>query len=124
MAKFFLILQEIKKVDRPPIVVSFKDDTQLLLVPALAQSSRGEAQASTVFHTLKEWNIEETVVAMCFDTTSSNTGRINRACVIIEQRLGSGVLYLACRHHILELIAAAAFKKVMPSSSASDIQFF
>ena len=61
---------------------------------------------------------------MCFDTTSSNTGRINGACVILQQLLGQDLLHLACRHHILELIAGAAFKTVITSSSAPDIQLF
>ena len=43
---------------------------------------------------------------------------------MIEQLLSRDLLYLACRHHILELIAAAAFKKVLPSSSSPNIQIF
>ena len=43
---------------------------------------------------------------------------------MIEQLLSRDLLYLACRHHMLELIAAAAFKKVLPSSSSPNIQLF
>lgn len=110
-------------VDRLPILVTFQGDTQLLSVPKLP-SGTGEAQARAVFDAFKDWNIEENVVAMCFDTTSSNTGRINGACVLLEQLLGRDLLYLACRHHVLELIAGAVFNKIMPSSSAPDILLF
>ena len=113
-----------KNVDRLPILlVSFGGDTQLLSVPKLP-SGTGLAQAEAVFQALKEWNVQDNVQALCFDTTSSNTGRINGACVIIEQLLGRDLLYLACRHHVLELIAGAAFKKVLPSSSSPNAQLF
>lgn len=46
---------------------------------------------------------------MCFDTTSSNTGRLNGACVLQEQALGCDVLHLPCRHHMMGLKAGAAF---------------
>ena len=106
-----------KIVDRLPILVSAHGEMQLLSVPKLP-SGTGEAQAHAIFQALKEWNVQDNVEAMCFDTTSSNTGRINRACVILEQLLGRDLLYLACRHLILELMAGAAFKAVISSSSA------
>jgi len=112
-----------ENVDRLPILVSADGKAQLLSVPKLP-SGTGEAQAHAIFKALKEWNVQDSVEAMCFDTTSSNTGRINGACVIIEQLLCRDLLHLACRHHILELIAGAAFKTVVTSSSAPEIQLF
>ena len=41
---------------------------------------------------------------MCFDTTSSNTGHRAGACILLEQKLERDLLYLACWHHIMELI--------------------
>ena len=60
---------------------------------------------------------------MCFDT-SSNTGRHSGACVKIEHGLEKNLLHFACRHHILELLAEAAFKEAMGTSSAPEILLF
>ena len=61
---------------------------------------------------------------MYFDTTSSNTGRSKGACVLLEQRLGKDLLYLACRHHVMELIIGAVFQACMGSSSAPEVLLF
>ena len=116
-------LTDCKNVDCLPILASTQGETQLLSVPKLP-SATGEAQARAIFQALEDWNLQDSIGAMCFDTTSSNTGRINGACVILQQLLGQDLLHLACRHHILELIAGAAFKTVITSSSAPDIPLF
>lgn len=89
-------------IDRLPILVSAKGVSQLLVVEKLI-SSTGQAQAAAVHTALQEWGIVDRVRAMSFDTTSSNTGRINGACVILEQMLDIKLPSLACRHHILKL---------------------
>ncbi|KAK2705869.1 hypothetical protein QYM36_016024 [Artemia franciscana] len=61
---------------------------------------------------------------MCFDTTSSNTGRISGACVLLEQKLGMELLSLACRHHIMELVIGAAFRVCMGSTSSPEVPLF
>lgn len=112
-----------EKVDRLPILVSFKGTSKLLEVLKLP-SGTGEAQAQAVVDSLKKWGIEDKVQAMCFDTTSSNTGRHKGACILIEQLLGRKLLHLGCRHHIMELILAAAFGECMGSSFSPDILLF
>ena len=105
-------------VDRLPILVSSCGQStdargsQLLVVPKLL-SGTGAAQASAVFDALNEWKIADNVKGVCFDTTSSNTGLKSGACVTLEHLLGHDLLHLACRHHILELVAGAAFSGVM-----------
>ncbi|KAG0721029.1 hypothetical protein GWK47_047288 [Chionoecetes opilio] len=61
---------------------------------------------------------------MSFDTTSSNTCRNNGACVLIEQQLKKDLLYFACRHHVLELLLAAAFTTVMGPTSGPEMTLF
>jgi len=61
---------------------------------------------------------------MCFDTTSSNTGRLSCACVLLEQLLGRPLLHFGCRHHIMELVLAAAFCVCMGPSKAPEILVF
>src|SRR6218665_3876045 len=36
-------------------------------------------------------------LAMCFDTSSSNTGHRAGTCILLEQKLERDLLYLACR---------------------------
>ena len=75
-----------QKVDRLAILVSCQAETQLLCIPKLP-SGTGEAQASAVCDAIKQWGLQENIQAMCFDTTSNNTGCTNGACIIVEQKL-------------------------------------
>lgn len=109
--------------DRLPIIVSGHGVSQLLKVSKVSGGS-GENQSSAVVQCLEEWNLQSRVVAMCFDTTSSNTGIHNGACILIERKLDKELLHLACRHHIMELLAGAAFAVSMSPSSAPEVLLF
>lgn len=61
---------------------------------------------------------------MSFDTTASNTGAYNGACVLLEQKLGKELLHLACRHHIYELVLKGVFILCMGPTSGPDILIF
>ena len=91
-----------KAVERLPIIVTGTDMEQILDIPKLNNAS-GEAQAIPVFNTLEKWELKNKINALCCDTTASNTGRLNGACVLLEKKLGGDLLYLPCRHHIYEL---------------------
>jgi len=80
--------------------------------------------AKTVVRTLEDWDLTERISGMSFDTTASNTGRNNGACVLIEQQLTKDLLYFACRHHVLELLLAAAFRTVMEATSGPNVTLF
>ena len=110
-------------VDQLPVLVTGNGISQLLRIAKIPTSSR-DAQANAVLETLQQWNIADAVQGMCFDTTSSNTGHHSGACVKIEQGLEKNLLHFACRHHILELLAGAAFKEAMGTSFAPEILLF
>ncbi|ESO00230.1 hypothetical protein HELRODRAFT_176074 [Helobdella robusta] len=84
-------------------------------------SGSGEAQAEAVHTALEDWDIKSSVRAMCFDTTSSNSGRIVGACVLLEQNLRKGLLSLACRHPIMELIINAVYQVCLGDISSPEI---
>jgi len=65
---------------------------------------------------LTEWGISDKIVAVCFETTASNSGRFNGLLVLLEHLLERSLFYLPCRHHICELYLRAAFE-----SSASSL---
>jgi len=61
---------------------------------------------------------------MCFDTTASNTGTKAGTCVLLQQKLGTSLIWLACRHHIHELIVANVFNLLMGCSTGPSIKLF
>lgn len=112
------------KEERLPIVISYGNKEQLIAVPKLENSS-GSEQAQAVWNAIIDWNLEDTVQILCCDTTASNTGRINGACVLLEQKLNREMLIFACRHHIYELVLKAVFEsKISQITSSPDIPLF
>jgi len=116
-------LQSKQSVDRLAILVSGEGTTKLLGVSKI-HSGTGEAQATAVFSLIQEWNLNDRVQFMSFDTTLSNTGLKSGACVLLEQKLGRNLVSLACRHHVMELIVTKVFDKVMEASSGPNINYF
>ena len=112
-----------EKVDRLPIFVTTMGETKLLDIPKIPAGT-GQAEAQAVFNAIKRWELDTLVRGMCFDTTSSNTGRLSGACVLLEQLLGRPLLHFGCRHHILELVLAAAFGVCMGPSKAPEVIIF
>jgi len=113
-----------EQVDRLPILVSGVGIEQLLGVPKL-HSGSGEEMAAAIANCLEEWNIESQVVAMCFDTTASNTGNWSGACTLIQKKLQKHLFHFACRHHVMELIVGAAFDKTpLGTSTGPEILIF
>src|SRR6218665_604151 len=99
-------------VYRMPVLVSDHGVNKLLGMPKLTSGTE-ENTAAAVYTLLQDWSVADRAKAMCFDTTSSNTEHRAGACILLEQKLERDLLYLACRHHIMELILAAAFKAVV-----------
>ena len=74
-------------------------------MPKIA-SGTGKNEANAVHEQLVHWNLTEKVQAMSFDTTSVNTGHFNGVCVLLENLIERELMWLACHHHVLELILA------------------
>lgn len=68
-----------KSVDRLPVILSVGDVDQLLGVPKMANGTAMN-QASAIIDTLNQRNVTSHVKAMCYDTTSVNTGIILYLC--------------------------------------------
>lgn len=60
-------------VDRLPIVLSIADVQQLIGVPKM-NKNHAETQTSAIIATLDQGQVRSHIKAMCFDTTSVNTG--------------------------------------------------
>lgn len=102
-----------ERYERLPIIVSCNGSEQLLAVPKLDSGCADDIADGIVF-SLLNWNLHEQVEAICCDTTITNTGVNNGACVLLEEHLEKDLLYLMCRHHIYELCLRAVFDLKMP----------
>lgn len=111
-----------EKVDRLAILVSFNDKEQLLGVPQCDGSGLGMAE--TVYGELINWDIAERIVGMCVDTTASNTGKKNGACVNLERLLERNILYFPCRHHMFETVLRGVFDALLGPTSGPDTPLF
>lgn len=110
-------------VDRIPVIVSGESVEKLLGVPKLCNSS-AENIASVVFDKIKQWNVAENIQAMSFDTTAVNTGHLNGACLQLERMLGRDLLWLPCRHHVMEIMLSKVFTLCFGPSCGPDIPIF
>ena len=96
-----------------------------LLGTTALDSGTGLNQARAIKdNMLEEWNIKEQCVAMCFDTTASNIGRIAGACILLEAFIGYPLLWTSCRHHMLEGILGDAFKVIFGPTSSPMVNCF
>lgn len=113
------------QVDRLPILISSLVDgsIKLLGVPKLTSGS-GQTAADAVYELLVSWKCENLIIGMCFDTTASNTGKHKGACTLLEVAVGHNLLWLACRHHMLEVLLSDAFGVCFGPSTGPDILIF
>ena len=109
--------------DQLAIVVSAEGNSKLLGEPKVA-SGKGADIAKAVVDCFYDWNLQENVQSMCFDTSASNTGANQGACKNIEPLLGRSLLNLACRHHVNEIIISDVFKICHNVSSGPEISIF
>jgi hypothetical protein len=73
---------------------------------------------------INNWNLLNRIQFMCFYTTSSNTGLISGACVLLEKKLGRNLLKFACRHHIFKIVVGKIVVNLIDPSNGPDIAMF
>jgi len=84
-----------------------------LLFSIKLPNGTGEAEATAVLNLVQEWNLDDRIQFMSFDTTDTNTGAYAGVCVLLKQKMGKNLISLAFRHHIMELIVGQAFDTLM-----------
>lgn len=70
------------------------------------------------------WNLGGRIVAICTDTTEINSDALNGLCVQMERDLKDSILFLFCRHHILELILTKIFSEIEDLKAKPDMTIF
>ncbi|KAG7165343.1 hypothetical protein Hamer_G007156 [Homarus americanus] len=108
---------------RIAIVVTFNGQEKLLGVPKKERET-GEAQAEACLEAIKSWNVEKLVKGLVFDTTASNTGLHRGACVRIEDELEQELVWIACRHHVLEIMLSDVFSLICGSTGSLETILF
>ena len=111
------------KTNRLAVVLVTEAETKLLCVAKL-ESSTGKVEAETVKEVLVDWGISEQIIACGFDTTSFNTGIHKGSVVMLQKLLAKLLLSLACRHHIHELVLAAAFTELFGVTTGPEVVLF
>jgi hypothetical protein len=97
-----------ENINRLPVIVTALNIERLLEVPALSSGTRKEISFS-VHNLLQEWGLVDKIQAFVFDMTASNSGRLNGACILLEELLNRDILFFVCRHHIFKLVLHAVF---------------
>ena len=97
-----------KKDNRLAVVIVHEEENQILAI-ARTDDATGAVEATTVKEALDSWGLTESIIACGFDTTASNTGINLGSCKILQDLIQRQILWLACRHHMGELIVKAAF---------------
>jgi len=110
------------KVVRRAVVVTGRELEKILGIVKLP-SGTGKAQASATHQLLELWRMTSDVVAMCFDTTSTNTGTVKGACSLLESHLNKNLIYRPRRHHMHELIVGV-FSALFGPSLCPNIAMF
>ncbi|KAG0714028.1 hypothetical protein GWK47_014936 [Chionoecetes opilio] len=90
----------------------------------VAQDGTGKKVARTVFQEVERVGAREQIINLSFDTTASNSGMLAGACVHLENLLGRSLLWLACRHHVLEVVLEHVFEKCCGPSTSPEIPTF
>ena len=121
--KLLADLRGFEKVNRLAVVAAQEKDNQLLCVTK-TDDSTGKTDAEAVGKALEDWGLKESIIACGFDTTSSNTGIHKGSCVFLQDILQRQLLWLACRHHIMELLVKAADHQVFGDSKSPDVKLF
>ena len=94
------------------------DHVQVLGAVGL-DSQTGEAIFTGVLNLLEDFGLTDRIIGTSFDTTSSNTGRHQGACVRLETDLGRALLWIACRRHVMELHVKHVAKVIAENISGS-----
>ncbi|CAD6231335.1 GSCOCG00012218001-RA-CDS [Cotesia congregata] len=110
-------------VDRLPVLLTSSGSEQLLGIPKI-NSGSGIEQALAVYSTMEQWGVSNYIKAICFDTAATNTGIHHGAGVELEKILKRKLIWLPCRHHVIELVIKGVFEAYWPVQSGPNVPFF
>ena len=110
-------------VERIPVLLTGVNLCTLIGIPKTSEGT-GKNIAELIYAEAEKEDILNLIVAISFDTTSTNTGCNNGAVKRFEKLLNRELLGLACRHHMRELIIGAVFETTFGQSNGPDVSLF
>ena len=111
------------KVNRLAVVLVQDEENKILAITKTSNST-GKVEAEKVKEILDNWSVTEKIIECGFDTTAANTGLYKGACTILQQLLRRQILWMACRHHILELVVRSTFKHLFGETNSPEVTLF
>ena len=120
-----IMLMDKKTEDRLAIAVSSPGNLsgQFIASPAISNGT-GDTMAKCVFKIVNDYQLIDSVHALVFDTTASNTGKWSGASTIFGLMLERPLLWLACRHHVCELFIKHANIAIRGETKGPDDPLF
>jgi hypothetical protein len=112
-----------ENVDRIAVIVTGNGQEKLLAIPKMDRGT-GEAQANACIEVIDKWNLRSQIKGLVFDTTASNTGLHNGACVRTEEALGTEMVWIACRHHVMEVVLSNVFTSLFGATEGPSTALF
>ena len=98
--------------------------SKLLGTPRLV-NGKGITCAYAVVEAVEGKNVKAFITMVSFDTTGANSGKDEGAIVYIQLLLEKPLLWLACRHHMIELIMKHVFEALdFEPSTSPEIKLF
>ena len=110
-------------MDRVAVLVTGGGIEQLLAVPKIGRGT-GQEQCDACLRALEDWHLKPMVRGLVFDTTASNTGLRIGACTLIDKALNTELVWLACRHHVFEVMLSDVFSATLGPTRGPDIALF
>lgn len=80
-----------------------KDTEEFLDVPVSVDGTR-QAVVETILKVVKESSLKGNIIGMTFDMAVANTGMSQGTCIRAKCALEKPLVWLACLHHILEVV--------------------
>ena len=82
-------------------------------------------KSATFLQALNEWTLQSQVQGLVFDKTSLNTGIHTGAFTLVENNLDVNLVWITCRHHILEvMLSSTVFSTAFGSSAGPEVGIF
>ena len=101
-------IDETKEVYCIAVIITGNDQEMILSIPKIERGTE-KYQGKACAEVIEKWNLRSHIKGFVFDTTASNTGIREGKCITIEEAVGSEMLWIACRHRILETVLLYVF---------------
>lgn len=88
------------------------------------ESGTAQSYVNEIIGLSENSNLIGRIVGLVCDTTAVNTGERGGVWAVFEAETGTEILHLACRHHVKEILLAAAFMASFGKMEAPTITIF